>query len=94
MLGWLSGLAFLLLEKEDKFVRFHAMQSVVTFGALTVFLALVFIPVIGWVFGWLDIVLAFVLWIILMIKAGQGKKIKMPIAGDIAEKQAWARASN
>ena len=30
--GWVSGLVFLLVEKKDEFVRFHAMQSIVTFG--------------------------------------------------------------
>ncbi|MCJ7426412.1 MAG: DUF4870 domain-containing protein [Dehalococcoidales bacterium] len=85
---WVGGLLFLLLEKEDKFVRFHAMQSVVTFGAITVVFALVFIPIVGWVFGWILWALVFVLWVVLMIKAYQGAKYKMPIAGDFAEKQA------
>ena len=43
--GWVSGLVFLLSEKENKFVRFHAMQSIITFGFLNI---LVIIPVIGW----------------------------------------------
>ena len=34
--GWLSGLIFYLVEKENKFVKFHAMQSIITFGAITV----------------------------------------------------------
>jgi uncharacterized membrane protein len=85
---WVGGLLFLLLEREDKFVRFHAMQSVVTFGALTVIFVLVLIPIIGWVFGWLNIALVFILWIVLMIRAYQGEKIKMPITGDFAEKHA------
>ena len=36
VLGWVSGLIVILIEKEDEFVRFHAMQSIVTFGALTI----------------------------------------------------------
>lgn len=35
-LGWLTGLFFFFTEKEDEFVRFHAAQSIVAFGALTV----------------------------------------------------------
>jgi uncharacterized membrane protein len=70
-------------------VRFHAMQSIVTFGALTVVnFILMFIPIIGWIISYLIGVLAFVLWIILMIKAYQGQKYKLPWAGDFAEKQA------
>ncbi len=88
LLLWLTGLEFLFVENKDKFVRFHAIQSVVTFGALTVAFALVFIPVIGWIFGWLSIMVTFILWVILMVKAYQGKKIKVPIAGNFAEKNA------
>jgi Predicted membrane protein len=34
-LGWLSGLIFLLLEKENKFIRFHAIQSLITFLSIS-----------------------------------------------------------
>ena len=30
--GWVSGLIFLLIETENKFVRFHAVQSIIVFG--------------------------------------------------------------
>ena len=36
VLGWVSGLVFILIEKENKFVRYHAMQSIFVFGSLTV----------------------------------------------------------
>jgi len=89
VLGWVSGLVFLLLEKDDKFVRFHAIQSIIVFGAIQVaYFILFWIPIIGFVFSWILGALAFVLWIILMIRAYQGEKIKMPVAGDIAEKSA------
>jgi uncharacterized membrane protein len=88
VLGWVTGLVFFILEKDNKFVRFHAMQSIITFGALTVVnFILMFIPIIGWIISWLIGVLALILWIILMIKAYQGKKYKLPLAGEIAEKQ-------
>jgi len=88
VLGWISGLVFILMEKENKFVRFHAMQSIIVFG--TIFVArfiLGWIPFIGWIISWLLYVLALVLWIVLMIKAYQGAKFKLPWAGDLAEKQ-------
>jgi uncharacterized membrane protein len=44
-----------------------------------------FIPIIGWVIGMLLSLTALILWIILMIKAFQGEKFKLPIVGDIAE---------
>ena len=44
VLGWVTGLVFLLIEKEDDFVRFNAAQSIVVFGGLTV---LTFVPILG-----------------------------------------------
>jgi uncharacterized membrane protein len=87
LLGWITGLIFLLIEKDSKFVRFHAIQSIVVFGAYTVVsIILNFIPVIGWILGVIVGILAFILWIILMVKAYQGMKYKLPVSGDIAEK--------
>jgi len=89
VLGWITGLIFLLLEKKDKFVRFHAIQSIIVFGFINVVYFVIFwIPVVGWVFGWIIWAFAFVLWIVLMYKAYQGTKYKIPIAGDIAAKEA------
>jgi len=89
VLGWISGLVFILIEKENKFVRFHALQSIIVFGILTVASILIgWIPFIGWVIGGLISVLALVLWIVLMVKAYQGEKYKLPWAGDLAEKNA------
>lgn len=87
VLGWITGLIFYLIEKDSKFVKFHAMQSIITFAALMIVSwILAFIPVIGGIISLLLSVLALVLWIILMIKAYQGEKFKLPIAGDLAEK--------
>ena len=83
VLGWLTGIVFLLIEK-DSFVRFHAMQSVITFGALTV---IAIIPVIGWVLSPLVMILGFVLWLVLIFKAYQGEEFKLPVIGDFAKKQ-------
>ena len=88
VLGWISGVVFILIEQENKFVRFHAIQSIVVFGALTVAgFMLGWIPVIGGFFTWVISVLCFILWIVLMVKAYQGTKYKLPWAGDFAEKR-------
>ncbi len=87
VLGWITGLIFYLIEKENKFVRFHAMQSIVVFGALTIVsLILSVIPLIGWLISGLLWIFGLVLWILLMIKAYQNQWYKLPIAGDFAEK--------
>lgn len=87
LLGIITGIIFYLIEKDNKFVRFHAMQSIVVFGILFVLsMVLSFIPVIGWALLPIIWLVSLILWIVLMIKAYQGEYFKLPIAGDIAEK--------
>lgn len=87
LVGPISGIIFYVIEKENKFVRFHAMQSIVTFGFLWVVNAvLMVIPVIGWAIMPIVGVVSLILWIVLMVKAYQGDYFKLPVAGDIAEK--------
>jgi uncharacterized membrane protein len=93
VLGWLTGIIFLLIDKRP-FVRFHAAQSIVVFGGLTVVrIALVFMHgmtgFVAWGFvGMLSLLLGLVmvvLWILLMVKAYQHEMFKVPIAAPIAE---------
>ena len=108
VLMWVTGLIFYFLEKDNKTVRFHAMQSILTFLPLTI-IGWIFYGLLGvsyasgstfgysytyatgysifWYIGMLINVLMFILWLILMFKAYQGEKFKVPIVGDIAEKQ-------
>jgi uncharacterized membrane protein len=89
VLGWISGLVFLLLEQENKFVRFHAIQSIIVFAIIMIIgLILGSIPFVGTVLGWIVSMVGVVFWIVLMIKAYQGNKYKLPWAGNLAEK--WA----
>src|SRR5437762_1715246 len=89
LIGWVTGIVFFVIEKDNKFVRFHAFQSIVVFGALTLLpFVLGFIPVLGWMLIPVVYMLELALWIILMVKAYQGEKFKLPIAGDMAEKNA------
>jgi uncharacterized membrane protein len=89
VLGWVTGIIFLIIEPNNKFIRFHAVQSIIVFGAYMV-ISLIFgwIPYIGLIIRILLGVTAFILWIVLMLKAYHGQMYKLPIAGDIAEKQA------
>jgi uncharacterized membrane protein len=95
VLGWVTGIIFLILEKDNKYIRFHAIQSIVVFGAFTV-LAVIFyfIPVIGWILNLLLGIFAFILWIVLMVKAYSGQMYKLPVAGDIAEKNSNPMTGN
>jgi uncharacterized membrane protein len=81
--GWITGLIFILIEKENKFVRFHAMQSIIVFGAYTIIMAILsWVPILN-VILWL---LGIALWIVLMVKAYQGSMYKLPVTGNLAEK--------
>lgn len=87
VLLWITGIVFYIIEKNSQFVKFHALQSILTFLPLTVLSwILAFIPIIGWIFGMLLWLLTFILWIILMLKAYQGEMFKLPVVGDIAAK--------
>jgi uncharacterized membrane protein len=94
VLGWLTGLIFLLIDKRP-FVRFHAAQSIVVFGGLTILrICLTFFLIGGSGFGlwWLWSLISlcvtlafFVAWILLMVMAYQGKWFEVPIAAGIAK---------
>ena len=89
VLGWITGIIFYIMEKENKTVRFHAVQSIIVFLPLTIIVGIFqFIPFIGWAISGLIGLLMFILWLILMLKAYQGEKFKLPVIGDIAEKNA------
>ncbi|MFO7968072.1 MAG: DUF4870 domain-containing protein [Archaeoglobaceae archaeon] len=88
VLGWLTGVIFYLLEKESRYVRFHAVQSIALFLPLhVVIIVLGYIPFIGWVISNLLALLGLVLWIVLIVKAYQGEWFKLPVTGDIAEER-------
>jgi len=86
---WVSGIVFLLLEQDNKFIKFHAIQSIVVFGAVTLAAVVFgFVPVIGAFLSWIIWALGVALWVVLMVKAYQGARYRLPVAGDLAEK--WA----
>lgn len=99
--GWITGIVFVVLEKKSTYVKFHAWQSIMTFGVLTV-AHLVLSTILGsigaatgalglvilaGVLGTIIWIMMLILWIILLIQAGTGKMWKVPGAGDWAEKQ-------
>ncbi len=101
---FITGILAFILEKENRFVRFHALQSTVTFGALFIIVGIInlvrgilsAIPFLGWlVSGILGLVvgiitiLGIILWIYLMYTAWQGKEVRLPIIGDVV----WAQVN-
>jgi uncharacterized membrane protein len=87
-LGWVTGVIFFMTEPHNKFVRFHAMQSMLLFGPACVALLLCLsIPLLGWVLSIFILYGSAVLWLILMFKAYQGERFKLTIVGDMAEQR-------
>lgn len=91
LLGPITGIALLLLEKKSTFVRFHAMQSTIVFGSISfVYTALPIIPILGPLVELLLSPIFYlgssVLWIFLMWKAYSGEKYFVPYLGNLAEK--------
>lgn len=87
-LMWVTGIVFLILEKENRFVRFHAIQSIVTFLPLLIISSVIgIIPLLGTLIKSLIWVLEIILWLVLMAKAYKGEMFKLPIVGDFAEQQ-------
>lgn len=97
MFGVIPGLVFFFIEKENRFVRFHAIQSIATFVAVFVLYIVItivttilsfVIPFLGVITSLLLFPLSIVLWVVLMFKAYQGEYFKLPFIGDFAERQA------
>jgi uncharacterized membrane protein len=89
VVGWVTGIIFLLIDKRP-WVRFHAAQSIVVFGGLTLlrFVLVAMHGVMGFIgFGFFGLLwlVGVVLWIVLMIKAFQHQTWRVPIAADIAD---------
>lgn len=88
LLGWITGILFLLIEPDNRFVRFHAWQSLITFGGLTLVSTIApVVPGLGPLLVSLLSVAGIALWIVLLVKAFQGERFKLPVVGDYAEQQ-------
>lgn len=86
-LGWITGVIFLLLEQKNKFVRFHATQSIITFGIIWLGGSILGkIAFVGPFFGTIIGIFAFILWIVLMVKAYHYELYKLPVAGEWAQR--------
>lgn len=96
--GWFTGLLFFLFARQNRYVRFHALQSLIFFGTINLLdIALLNLGMFGrehfhyimaialFAFFLLNIS-AFFGWVIGMIQAARGKYYKMPFVGDFVER--------
>ncbi|XUX00019.1 MAG: hypothetical protein TUN42_08995 [Dehalogenimonas sp.] len=83
--AWVTGVIFLIIEQKNAKVRFHATQSILIFGPLSV---------AGWILGWIPVsggvlsfivsIVALVLWIVLMVKTYRGEEFEIPVVSNLA----------
>lgn len=103
LLGFVTGLIFLIIERHNKFVRFHAIQSIATFLPLLIFVQAVervlSFPGVAFNISIFGLIISIVLlsaiwtligalWIVLIYKAARGEKYKLLLVGRFAEKYA------
>jgi uncharacterized membrane protein len=104
LLGWISGIIMLLTKGKDRFVRFHAWQSIIVFGILAVPIAVLNLliltdSVLYWflfILYWIIVTFSLCLWISLMFRAYQGHTYQLHIVGNIATNlsQTWGSLAN
>ena len=97
VLTFITGILFLVLApyNQDRFVRFHAFQSIffaVACFVINIAFTLLAVAILPWMLTSMLsmlLTLAFLgVWILMMVKAYQGERFKLPVIGDLAEKQA------
>jgi uncharacterized membrane protein len=97
---WMSGLIFLIIEQQHRDVRFHAAQSLVLFGGLSVLIGVLLVVAIAMLvvstaaFQAMQLLMylvwlaAVVLWLIVMLRAFKGESWRVPFAADLAARLA------
>lgn len=94
LLGPITGAFFFLTEKEDKFVRFHAFQSIL-FGiamvGLNIVLSMFYIPMLTNLLEGVVSLGSFLVWVMLMWKAYNNESYELPYLGKIAKEQIYKK---
>ena len=86
LLGFLTGIYFLVSEKKNEYVKWHAAQSTVfSIGVIVISLIIGVIPAIGWMISTLLNIVFLIIWLFLMYKAYSGEKYKLPIIDKLVE---------
>jgi uncharacterized membrane protein len=93
LFGWVSGLVFLVVERENAFVRFNAAQSILVSGAACAACAalsiLSWIPFLGTLFFVANVLMclgAVSLVIVFIVLSFQGRRVCLPVIGPVAER--------
>ncbi|MFL5656420.1 MAG: DUF4870 domain-containing protein [Ktedonobacteraceae bacterium] len=96
LLWWFGGLIFFVIERKNRFVRFHAAQSFIFFGSVSLVLALLhfisIIPILGFLLGLplafastVITVLAIIVWLFMIFQAYRGVYFRLPFVSGYAD---------
>lgn len=84
----ISAIILLIMEKDSKFVKFHAIQSIaIVVCVFVINIVLGFIPILGWILLLFINLGVFILWIVLLLKAYQGEWFELPVVGKFSMDQ-------
>ena len=94
LLGFITGIVILLVEKDDKYIRFHAMQSTLLFVGLLIINVIVdfilkpidFLGFLSTLINTGITIVGIIVWVISIYKAYNGEVYKWPYVGKLAEK--------
>ncbi len=86
----IPAIIFLVMEPYNRnpFIKFHAWQSIFLGIAWFAVCIVGIIPILGWIIFFFGILVLFVCWIMCLLKALKGERFKLPLIGNLAEKQA------
>jgi uncharacterized membrane protein len=101
---FIPAIIFLVIEpySKNRFVRYHSIQCLLFWAALAVIAAavkvvgfvLALVPIVGQLvvvlIGVVVAIAAFLVWLVLVVKALQGEMFRLPVLGDLAERYASA----
>lgn len=86
--GFISGIILFIIERKNKFISFHALQSFIFFLGLSIISAVVgWIPLIGGILSSVIGIFSFASWIYLIYQAYKGNMFKIPMIGDVVWNQ-------
>jgi len=88
----IPAIIFLIVEPYNKnpYIRFHSWQSIFLGIAAFAISFINIIPILGQIIFLLGMLVLFVAWLIVLLKALKGERYKLPFIGNLAEKQAGA----
>ena len=76
----------LLAKKDDKYAMYYAKQGLALFICWVVLFVIAWIPILGWIIGFIGYIILLILWIMGLVYSLSGEMKPVPLVGTIADK--------